>query len=124
MRKELAQQLISVIAGFLMLLHGFQAIERNEEKTAILFVFISFIFFAIAGSRKWLLVRYKRTDAWFYLAQAAALFYSGYEYTVESNRSLLIVSVLLAVVYLFYSLKLFRERRKHRKKYRKQVSGR
>ena len=124
MSKELAQQLISVIAGFLLLLHGFQAFERNEEKTAILFVFISFIFFAIAGSRKWLLVCFKRTDAWFYLAQAAALFYSGYKYKVESNKYFLIVSVLLAVVYLLYSLKLFRDRRKRRKKYRKQISGR
>lgn len=124
MRNEFAKQLISVIAGFLLLLHGFQAFERDEQTISIVFVILAFILFIVAGSRKWLLVRYKRTEAWFYFVQAVALFYSGYQYIVEGRRIYVIVSMLLASIYLLYSLKLFIARRKRRKKHRRQLSSR
>ncbi len=117
MKKELIHQFISLIAGFLLMIHAFQSFEKRDENVALIFIVIAVLFFLAAGSRKFLKRNYKKADAYVFLVQALALAFSAWQYVTENNKIFAIINLAVALAYLLTSYHLFK-RKKHRHHHR------
>jgi 4-hydroxybenzoate polyprenyltransferase len=117
MKKAIVKQFAHLIAGLLILAHGFEAFEKRDTKLSIIFLAFALLILIIAGIHLWLEKQIKKIGAAFFMLEAFALYYSAWQYKVGGNKLMLIVSVLVASLYVWYAIYLFSSRsRKHRKR--------
>lgn len=117
MKKAIVKQFAHLIAGLLILVHGFQAFENRNAKLSIIFLVLALLIIIIAGIHLWLEKQIKKIGAVFFMLEALALYYSAWQYKVDGNKLMLVISVLVASLYVWYAIYIFSSRsRKHRKR--------
>lgn len=85
MNKEKLQQLAHLIAGVIIILHGFRVLEQEEYFTAAGYLIIAIAFVIAAGLHKRLQQVFMQSDAAIFLLEALILFLAAYGYKADGR---------------------------------------
>lgn len=125
MRKEKVKQFIHLAAGLLMLLHSFQAFEKEDTKTSFTFLGLAFVILLVSGVHLWLARKMRKADGYIFLIEALVLYYSAWKYEVKDEQYMIVISAIAATLYLWYALYLLTAKKhRHRKGRRRSGSSR
>ncbi len=119
MKKEKVKQFIHLFAGFILLVHGFQAFEREDLVIAFIFVGFSIVTMVVASLQLWLEEKIRKADAFFFMLEGLVIYYSAWNYWIEKGKWMAVITAALATFYVFYSLYLFRSKKKYKRKKRR-----
>ncbi len=121
MKKEKVRQFIHLLAGFLILMHAFQAFEREDHNTAFVFMGVAILFLIVAGIHQWLERKFRKSDTFFFAVEAVALGCSAWQYKQEGLISMVTIVGVIAAFYVWVALYIFflkSHRRHHRRHHR------
>lgn len=75
MKREKLEQLAHIIAGVIILIYGFEALEAGEFKAAASYLTVAIIFMIVAGAHVWLLKKFKQSDVTFFIGSSYTLLF-------------------------------------------------
>ena len=123
MKTEKKQQVAHLIAGFILLLQGFDWFEKGLSISQSLYLLLASTFLLVAGLHKWMQRTFQNSDTAFFLIEAAALFYSAVIAREEDSKWLWILIGGIGVIYVGFAIATIisnidstRERRRRKRK--------
>ena len=126
MKKEKQQQVAHLVAGFILLLQGFDWFEKGLSISQSLYLLLACTFLLVAGLHKWMQKTFQNADVAFFLFEAAALLYSAVIAREEGSTWLWILIGVIGVLYIGFAIATIisnidttrQRRRRKRKKFR------
>lgn len=122
MNTEKIQQLGHVVAGLIIMVHGFDSFESGDFKSAGSYLGVAILFILLAGWHKSVTQRFLQGDAAFFLLEAVIMFYSAWDYSTKGKTGLfygMAVAGVIFVIFALISIKLSADMPKKRKSRRK-----
>lgn len=107
MKKDKLLQLFHLIAGLIILSHGFELFEDADTSSTSIYLSLGASFLLIAGLHKWLNKSFQQADVAFFLIESVALAYSAWHYYEIENVILPYLLGFAALVYLIIALYVF-----------------
>ncbi len=104
MNKEKLQQLAHLIAGLLTISYGLDIFEKGDLPRAAIFLGSAIIFMIIAGLHKSLSKKFMQGDVAFFLLEALAIFYAGYNYKVNGKNMFYYAMLFIGVAYVVFAI--------------------
>ncbi len=88
MKKGKLKQAGHLLAGVLLMIHGFASFEDKDFKAAAGYLGVAILALMIAGLHKFINRTFSQADVAFFLLEAVTLFYSAWEYRDEERFAL------------------------------------
>ena len=101
MKKGKLKQGGHLLAGLLILVHGFAAFEEKDFKAAAGYLGVAILALIVAGLHKFINRNFRQADVAFFFLEAATLLFSAWEYR-EENR--IVLSYFIAAAGIGYLL--------------------
>lgn len=98
------KQFLHLIAGLLLVYHGFISLEKRHFFNSYTMLAAGCIFLFAAGAYKWLSKKIKRVNSVIILLESAVLAYSGWIYYINEgndNKTMALIMSLLVILYFF-----------------------
>lgn len=99
MKKGKLKQAGHLLAGLLILVHGFAAFEEKDFKAAAGYLVVAVIALIVAGLHKFINRTFNQADLAFFFLEAATLLFSAWEYREEGR---LVLSYFIAAAGIGY----------------------
>lgn len=126
MNKEKWQQLGHLIAGLIIIVHGFDTLERGDIFSAAAYFSLAIMFMIVAGAHKNIRRSFMQSDVAFFLLEAVTIFYSGWHYK-QTGMPVLYYAMLTAgvsfMVFATFSMETDERPRRHSRRRRHRSSG-
>jgi hypothetical protein len=104
LKKNRVRQLGHLIAGLLILAHGFASFEASDFKSAGGYIGVALLAFIVAGLYKRIERSFHNGDVAFYLLEAVTLSYSAFHYQEESKVFLSYFTGTAAVLFFIVAI--------------------
>jgi len=104
MKKDKKLPVAHLVAGFILLLQGFDWFEKGLSISQSLYLLLACTFLLVAGLHKWVQRTFQNADTAFFLFEAAALFYSAVIAREEGSKWLWILIGVIGLVYIGFAI--------------------
>jgi uncharacterized membrane protein YfcA len=104
MKDSKFKQLLHLIAGLLLIYHGFNSLELHHFLASYLMIGFGCFFLFAAGTINWLSKKFKKINSLIIIVESAVLSYSGWIYYINEgskNKSWALLMALLVILYFF-----------------------
>lgn len=114
--------LLHLIAGIIVLFHGFDSFESGDLHSASAYLGLAILYLLVAGLHKSITNRFLHADSAFYLLESITILYSGWHYKTLNHIYIFYFLSLAGGAFFILSLLSFnnadkpRQRKKHKKR--------
>lgn len=128
MNKQKVQELAHLAAGLLILVQGFEDLEKEEFKLAAAYFGLSLLFMVVAGLHKGLKQKFLRADSAIFFVEAITILNVGWNFKTKGHLTFYILFATIAALYMCLCIWSMRteeqvKRRSGRKKHRRHSSS-
>lgn len=123
MNKEKKHLVFHIIAGLIVLYHGFESFEKANFLSAAEYLGSSLLFFIVAGLHKPFNNRFHYADTAFFCLESITILYSGWHYKTIGNNFIYILHVIAGIGFFILAIESYynadKPRRKHKRRRRR-----
>lgn len=123
MDKEKIKGLMHLIAGLIVLFHGFDSFESGDFKSASAYLGFAILYMLVAGLHRSIIKRFLQADTAFFLLEAITILYSAWHYKTLNHLVLYYLLAAAGLTFIVLSLSSVNDadkpRRKNKRKRRK-----
>ena len=123
MNKERINILLHLIAGLVVLFHGFDSLETGDLLAAAAYMGFAILFIIVAGLHKSIYRLFFLADPAFYTLEALTILYSGWHYKTLKHNNLYYFHLVCGIILFIFAIVEIYNADKPRKK-RRRKSGR
>ena len=107
MDKGKVNELGHLLAGLILLFHGFDSFEIRDYRSASLYLFLGLLFMVIAGLQKSISKKFIQGNAAFFLVESFTILYSGWHYKSKGHPYLFYLFTAAGIMFFVFSCRSF-----------------
>ncbi|MDB5248457.1 MAG: hypothetical protein JWQ40_2851 [Segetibacter sp.] len=104
MNKEKLQQLGHLLAGLIVMIHGFDSFESGDYKPAAGYLGVAVLFMLLAGWHKSITQQFLQGDVAFFLLEAVIMFYAAWDYSNKGHTVMFFGMAIAGAVFVIFAL--------------------